>query len=229
MILLRPSADRGGADHGWLSTRHTFSFADYHDPRWMSFRALRVINEDHIAGGEGFPMHPHRDMEIVTHVLSGRISHRDSMGFESTLTPGDFQRMSAGTGVRHSEFNPDPAVTTHIVQIWIMPDRTGHRPRYDELHPDGDADDLLACSPDGRDGSLAVHQDMTLRKLRLAPGGSRKISLKPGRHAWIQVLRGSGLIDEQPLAEGDGASVSQAEGFILSARTELEALVFDLA
>lgn len=229
MILHRPSQARGGADHGWLNTRHTFSFADYHDPRWMAFRALRVINEDHIAGGEGFPMHPHRDMEIVTHVLSGRISHRDSMGFESTLNPGDFQRMSAGTGVRHSEFNPDPSVATHIVQIWIMPDRAGHTPRYDELRPAGYPDDVLACSPDGRDGSLAVHQDMTLRKLRLAPGGSSRIPLKPGRHAWIQVLRGAGTLDGQPIAAGDGAGVTQVDGFTLAATQVLEVLVFDLA
>ena len=229
MITLRPSGSRGGADHGWLSTRHTFSFADYHDPRWMAFRALRVINEDHIAPGEGFPMHPHRDMEIVTHVLSGRISHRDSMGFESTLEAGDFQRMSAGTGVRHSEFNPDPAAATHIVQIWILPDRTGHRPRYDELRPRAGSGDILACSPDGRDGSLAVHQDMTLRKLRLGPGESRRIDLQPGRHAWIQVLRGAGSLDAQPLAAGDGAGVSQADAFSLATADELEALVFDLA
>jgi len=229
MILHRPSEARGGADHGWLNTRHTFSFADYHDPRWMAFRALRVINEDHIAGGEGFPMHPHRDMEIVTHVLSGRISHRDSMGFESTLNAGDFQRMSAGTGVRHSEFNPDPSVATHIVQIWIMPDRAGHTPRYDELRPEGGSDDILACSSDGRDGSLAVHQDMTLRKLRLLPGASHKLSLKPERHAWIQVLRGTGSLDGHPLAAGDGAGMTRVDSFTLTASQELEVLVFDLA
>ena len=228
MLLLRPSADRGGADHGWLNTRHTFSFADYHDPRWMSFGPLRVINEDHIAGGNGFPMHPHRDMEIVTHVLSGCISHRDSMGFESTLKAGDFQRMSAGTGVRHSEFNPDPSAATHIVQIWIMPDRSGHKPRYDELHPAAEGDDILACSPDGRDGSLAVHQDMTLRKLRLRKGAARLVPLKTGRLAWIQVLRGEGRIDDARLSAGDGVGVSRAETFALSTTSELEVLVFDL-
>jgi len=228
MLLFRPSNDRGGADHGWLKTRHSFSFADYHDPRWMSFGPLRVINEDHIAGGNGFPMHAHRDMEIITHVLSGRISHRDSMGFESTLGAGDFQRMSAGTGVRHSEFNPDPSVATHIVQIWVMPDRAGNKPRYDELHPSADADDILACSPDGRDGSLAVHQDMTLRKLRLRPGASRVLALKPDRLAWVQVLRGEGRIDDANLGAGDGVGVSRSGSFTLSSPSGLEVLVFDL-
>lgn len=228
MFLFRPSNDRGGADHGWLNTRHTFSFADYHDPRWMSFGPLRVINEDHIAGGSGFPMHAHRDMEIVTHVLSGRISHRDSMGFESTLNAGDFQRMSAGAGVRHSEFNPDPSVGTHIVQIWILPDRNGHQPRYDELRAPADADDILACSPDGREGSLAVHQDMTLRKLRLSSGITRIFPIRSDRLAWIQVLRGEGKIDDTKLSAGDGVGVSQAQSFALSSTADLEVLVFDL-
>lgn len=195
----------------------------------MDFRSLRVLNEDWIAGGEGFPMHPHRDMEIITHVLSGKIGHRDSMGFESTLQAGDFQRMSAGTGVRHSEFNPDPKVRTHIVQIWLTPDQKGHKPRYDELHPNKDSDDVLACSPDGRDGSLAVHQDITLRKLRLNQGSEKSVSISPQRHAWLQVLSGEGKIDDQPIAAGDGAGISQVANFRLSAVSNLEVLLFDLA
>ena len=195
----------------------------------MDFRSLRVLNEDWIAGGEGFPMHPHRDMEIITHVLSGKIGHRDSMGFESTLQAGDFQRMSAGTGVRHSEFNPDPKVRTHIVQIWLTPDQKGHKPRYDELHPNKDSDDVLACSPDGRDGSLAVHQDITLRKLRLNQGSEKSVSISPQRHAWLQVLSGEGKIDDQPIAAGDGAGISQVAKFRLSAVSNLEVLLFDLA
>lgn len=195
----------------------------------MDFRSLRVLNEDWIAGGEGFPMHPHRDMEIITHVLSGKIGHRDSMGFESTLQAGDFQRMSAGTGVRHSEFNPDPKVRTHIVQIWLTPDQKGHKPRYDELHPNKDSDDVLACSPDGRDGSLAVHQDITLRKLRLNQGSEKSVSISPQRHAWLQVLSGEGKINDQTIAAGDGAGVSQVANFRLNAVSNLEVLLFDLA
>ena len=229
MILYRPSNSRGGADHGWLNTKHTFSFADYHDENWMNFRSLRVLNEDWIGCGEGFPMHPHRDMEIITHVLSGKIGHRDSMGFESTLQAGDFQRMSAGTGVRHSEFNPDPKVATHIVQIWLKPDRTGHKPRYDELHPAKDSEDSLACSPDGREGSLAIHQDITLRKLRLKSDTNRKVSLKSNRHLWIQILSGTGKIDDQPVNVGDGAGISKTEHCTLSAVTDMEMLVFDLS
>lgn len=229
MILYRPSNSRGGADHGWLNTKHTFSFADYHDENWMNFRSLRVLNEDWIGCGEGFPMHPHRDMEIITHVLSGKIGHRDSMGFESTLQAGDFQRMSAGTGVRHSEFNPDPKAATHIVQIWLKPDRTGHKPRYDELHPAKDSDDILACSPDGREGSLAIHQDVTLRKLRISKGSIKSVSISPQRHAWIQVLSGEGKIDDQAIVAGDGAGISQVANFRLSTQSALEVLLFDLA
>jgi redox-sensitive bicupin YhaK (pirin superfamily) len=168
-------------------------------------------------------------MEIITHVLSGKIGHRDSMGFESTLQAGDFQRMSAGTGVRHSEFNPDPKVRTHIVQIWLTPDQKGHKPRYDELHPNKDSDDVLACSPDGRDGSLAVHQDITLRKLRLNQGSEKSVSISPQRHAWLQVLSGEGKIDDQPIAAGDGAGISKVANFRLSAVSNLEVLLFDLA
>lgn len=195
----------------------------------MDFRSLRVLNDDWIAGGEGFPMHPHRDMEIITHVLSGKIGHRDSMGFESTLQAGDFQRMSAGTGVRHSEFNPDPKVATHIVQIWLTPDQKGHKPRYDELHPAKDSDDILACSTDGREGSLAVHQDITLRKLRISKDSEKSVSISPQRYAWIQVLSGEGKIDDQPVATGDGAGISQVTNFKLSTLSNLEVLLFDLA
>jgi redox-sensitive bicupin YhaK (pirin superfamily) len=168
-------------------------------------------------------------MEIITHVLSGKIGHRDSMGFESTLQAGDFQRMSAGTGVRHSEFNPDPKVRTHIVQIWLTPDQKGHKPRYDELHPNKDSDDVLACSPNGRDGSLAVHQDITLRKLRLNQGSEKSVSISPQRHAWLQVLSGEGKINDQTIAAGDGAGVSQVANFRLNAVSNLEVLLFDLA
>ncbi len=194
MITIRPANERGHANHGWLDSYHTFSFADYHDPAHTHFRTLRVINEDVVAGGQGFGMHPHRDMEIITYVLSGALEHKDSMGNGSVIRHGDVQRMSAGTGVLHSEFNHSKTEPVHLLQIWIFPERRGLKPRYEEkfMTPAELKDNLrLIASRDGRDGSLTVFQDMELFAAKLGADKSVVHSLKDGRHAWLQVARGS--------------------------------------
>ena len=232
MILVRKSNDRGHADHGWLDSRFTFSFSDYYDPQRVQFRTLRVVNDDRIAGGGGFPTHPHRDMEIVTYVLEGALAHKDSMGNGSVIKPGDVQYMSAGTGVAHSEFNASDSETAHLYQIWMFPDRQGYKPAYDQKHFT-DADKRgklrLVVSPDGRDGSVQIRQDNELYATVLAPGESVEHTLKPDRHAYVQVARGSVTLNGEPLEAGDGAAISAEKSLRLAGVNDAEVLLFDLA
>ncbi len=233
MIQVRRSTERGHFDFGWLDTRHTFSFGEYHDPRHMGFRALRVINEDRVQPGQGFPTHGHRDMEILSFVIDGALEHKDSLGNGSVIRAGDVQRMSAGTGVTHSEFNFSAAEPVHFLQIWILPDRRGYAPSSEQKRfPDGAKRGRLAlvASRDGREGSVTVHQDASLYASILEPGGSVSHALAMGRHAWVQVVRGSlALNGAAPLLPGDGAAVSDEPGLSLSAREDSEFLLFDLA
>jgi quercetin 2,3-dioxygenase len=233
MIVVRPSEERGPADFGWLKARHSFSFGQYYDPAHMGFRALRVINEDRVAAGAGFPTHGHRDMEIVTYLLDGALEHKDSMGNGETILPGEVQAMSAGTGVMHSEFNPSSENPTHLLQIWLLPDKPGHTPRYDQKMFDR-AEKLnklrLVVSPDGADGSIFVHQDTKLYASILAAGKSVSLDLAPKRHAWVQVARGEIALGEIVLKAGDGAAVSEETRLTLKGLApESEVLVFDLA
>jgi redox-sensitive bicupin YhaK (pirin superfamily) len=232
MIVRRLSNERGLADHGWLKSRHTFSFADYHDPAHMGFRNLRVINEDRVAPGQGFGTHGHRDMEIISYVLDGELGHTDSMGTGSVIRPGDVQRMSAGTGVRHSEMNPSPDQPAHFFQIWLLPERQGIAPgyeqkRFDEAEKQGRL--RLVAARDGRDGAITIHADAELYAGLLAPGDHARLDLKPGRHAWIQVARGTIAVNGQPLEAGDGAAVSDETALDVTASSDAEVLVFDLA
>ena len=232
MILIRKSNDRGHADHGWLDSRFTFSFSDYYDPQHVQFRTLRVMNDDRIAGGGGFPTHPHRDMEIVTYVLEGALAHKDSMGNGSVIKPGDVQYMSAGTGVAHSEFNASDSETAHLYQIWMFPDRLGYKPVYDQKHFT-DAEKRgklrLVVSPDGRDGSVQIRQDNELYATVLSPGESVEHALKPDRHAYVQVARGSVTLNGAQLDAGDGAAVSAEKSLQLTGVNDAEVLLFDLA
>ncbi len=232
MILVRKSNDRGHADHGWLDSRFTFSFADYYDPKHVQFRTLRVMNDDRIAGGGGFPTHPHRDMEIVTYVLEGALAHKDSMGNGSVIKPGDVQYMSAGTGVAHSEFNASDSETAHLYQIWMFPDRQGHEPVYDQKHftaADKRGRLRLVVSPDGRDGSVQIRQDNELYATLLAPGESVEHALKPNRHAYVQVAHGSVTLNGAQLEAGDGAAISAEKSLQLTGVNDAEVLLFDLA
>jgi len=232
MIRLRKAKDRGHADHGWLDTWHTFSFADYYDPEQMGFRALRVINDDVVAPGRGFGTHPHRDMEIVTYVLEGALAHKDSMGNASTIVPGEVQRMSAGTGVLHSEFNHSRTDPVHLLQIWLLPDRNGLAPSYEQtFFPDEEKRGRLrlVASPDAADGSVRIHQDARLYATLLAPGEEVTHALAPGRHAWVHVARGKASLNGQPLEAGDGAAVSAEEQLTLRGDGHAEVLLFDLA
>jgi redox-sensitive bicupin YhaK (pirin superfamily) len=232
MIVRRPSDQRGLADHGWLQSRHSFSFADYFDPTHMGFRNLRVINEDRVAPGQGFGTHSHRDMEIISYVLDGELGHKDSMGTGSVIRPGDVQRMSAGTGVRHSEMNPSPTRPVHFFQIWLLPERPGIEPgyeqkRFDESEKQGRL--RLVAARDGRDGAITVHADADLYAGLLAPGDQVRLDLQPGRHAWIQVARGTISVNGHRLDAGDGAAVSDETALELTASSDAEVLVFDLA
>jgi redox-sensitive bicupin YhaK (pirin superfamily) len=233
MITIRRADERGHFDHGWLDTRHTFSFASYHDPAHMGFRALRVINEDRVLPGEGFGTHGHRDMEILSFVLSGALAHRDSTGGEGVLRPGEVQRMSAGTGVMHSEFNGSKDEPVHFLQIWIVPDRAGHAPSYEQKRfPDSDRRGRLRlfASPDAADGSVAIHQDALVYGTIVAEGERVRHPLAPGRHAWVQVARGEVDLNGQPLRAGDGAAISDERELVLvGGGAGGEALVFDLA
>jgi quercetin 2,3-dioxygenase len=229
--LVRRAKDRGHADHGWLDTWHTFSFSSYYDPRFMGFRVLRVINEDTVAPGQGFPTHAHRDMEIVSYVLEGGLEHRDSLGTGSVIRPGDVQRMSAGTGVRHSEFNASAKEAVHFLQIWIEPATTGIAPGYEQkTFPDADKLGrlLLVASPDGADGSVTIHQDARIYATRLGPGREVVHRLPPQRHAWVQITRGALTANGHHLAQGDGAGVSAESSIVLAAHEDAEALLFDL-
>ena len=232
MIQIRPSNDRGGGDYSWLNTRHTFSFDHYHDPNWMSFRSLRVINEDLIAPGGSFPMHPHRDMEIITYVLEGALAHKDSMGNGSIIHPGDGQRMSAGTGVRHSEANPSPKDPVHLLQIWITPDRKGHKPGYEQRSfgkKEKQGQLRLIASPDGANGSVTIHQDAKLYASLLSSGQDIEYVLGANRFAWLQVAKGAVELNGERLSQGDGAAVSEEKRLAIKALDDAEILLFDLA
>lgn len=232
MIAVRKRAERGHFNHGWLDTHHTFSFARYYDPAHMGFRALRVINEDRIAPGRGFGTHPHENMEIVTYVLSGALAHRDSLGSGSTIRPGELQRMTAGTGIAHSEFNPSADEPVHLYQIWLLPERPGLEPSYEQREfPEDERRNRLrlVAAPDGRDGALAIRQDARLYLATLDAGCDVEHSLAPGRHAWLQVLRGRVGVNGHALVAGDGAAVSDEPALAVRAQGPSEVLLFDLA
>jgi hypothetical protein len=233
VITVRLAAERGHADHGWLNTYHSFSFADYHDARHMGFRTLRVLNDDTVQPGMGFGTHGHRDMEIVSYVLEGALAHKDSMGNGSAIVPGDVQYMSAGTGVLHSEFNASQTEPVHFVQIWIVPDRAGYAPRYGQIRVEK-ADKTgrlrLVASPDGANGSLALRQDANLYASVLEPGTETSFALLKGRHLWVQALRGTVDVNGRELSAGDGLSASDETDFAFKApKGEAEFLAFDLA
>ncbi len=231
-MQVRPAAERGQFDHGWLKTAHTFSFADYYDPRFMGFRALRVINEDFVAPARGFGKHPHRDMEIITYVLEGEVAHQDSMGNGSTIRPGEVQRMSAGTGVLHSEANPSKTQTLHLLQIWLLPDKPGHEPGYEQkAFSEGERRGKLrvVASPDGRDGSVTIHQDATLAAALLEPGEQVEHVVRPKRYAWLQVARGAIDVGGHALKAGDGAAIRGEGPLVIKGVEPAEVLVFDLA
>ena len=231
MITVRRADDRGHFDHGWLNTYHTFSFADYHDPRFMGFRALRVINDDRVAPGQGFGEHRHRDMEIVSYVLEGALAHRDSMGNSGVIRPGDVQRMSAGTGVQHSEFNGSRTDPVHFLQIWILPEIPGSPPGYEQktFPPETRRGKLrLVGSPDGREGSLTVGQDVAIYASVLETGEEVQHRLAPGRHAWLQVAEGALELNGHRLEEGDGAAVTDEDELDIAGKGS-EFLLFDLS
>jgi quercetin 2,3-dioxygenase len=232
MLTIRRANDRGHANHGWLDSFHSFSFADYYDPAHMGFRNLRVINDDRIAGGGGFGTHPHRDMEIITYVLDGAVQHKDSMGNGSVIRPGDVQRMSAGTGVRHSEFNDSKQDELRLLQIWIMPAKQGIEPGYEQkmFEPSEKQGNLrLVASPTGENGSVTLHADAKLYAGLLGPADRVEHVVPPGRHAWVQVARGKVRVDGHELGEGDGAHSSTAGTLTLDHGEDAEVLVFDLA
>ena len=232
MIRVRRAADRGHFNHGWLDTSHTFSFADYYDPAHMGFRSLRVINDDRVQPGQGFGMHGHRDMEIVTYILDGVLQHRDSMGNGSTIRAGELQRITAGTGVRHSEFTPSDSAWVHLYQIWLLPQRKGLKPSYEQLavgEKDMRGRFRLVASPDGVDGSLTIHQDARLYLASLSPGESAVHEIDPGRAAWLQVLRGSVNVLGHDLAAGDGVAVTDESAVSVQAVAQSEVRLFDLA
>jgi hypothetical protein len=231
MLTLRKATDRGHANHGWLDTWHSFSFADYHDPEHVSFGPLRVINEDWVQPGAGFPTHGHRDMEIVTYVLEGALAHQDSMGNGSTIVPGDVQRMSAGKGVLHSEYNHARDAVTHLLQIWIHPASTGIEPGYEQkrFEPAEKRGRLrLIASPDGRDGSVTIHQDATIHAALLDGAERATLDLGAGRRAYVHVARGRLTVNGQPLGAGDALKIVDEARVSLEAGSDAEVLVFDL-
>ncbi len=232
MITLRKSEQRGHAQHGWLDSRFSFSFAEYHDPAHMGFRSLRVINDDRVAPGMGFGTHPHRDMEIFSYVLQGALEHKDSMGNGRVLLPGQFQLMSAGSGVTHSEYNPSRTDPVHLLQIWIQPETRGLIPSYTEWHPkpeDAGAGKVLVISADGRQGSAVIHQDADVYLLNLKPGQRVSHVLAEGRGAWVHVADGALVLNGLAMESGDGASSEQVGPLELIASESTQALIFDLA
>ena len=232
MIAVRRAAERGHLNHGWLDTYHTFSFADYYDPAQMGFRALRVMNEDRVSPGMGFGMHGHRDMEIVTYVLAGALEHKDSLGHGEVLRPGELQRMTAGSGIRHSEFNPSADQPVHLYQIWLMPRAAGLEPSYEQkAFPAAERHNQLrlVASPAGDDGSLTIQQDARLYLATLDAELSVTYELPAGRHAWLQVLRGSVELNGLPLATSDGAAIGNESQLTITATAPAEVLLFDLA
>ena len=227
MIALRPAEERGHTRLSWLDSRHSFSFDRYYDPRHMGFRVLRVINEDRVDPGQGFGTHPHRDMEILTFVLEGVLEHKDSLGNGSVIRPGDVQRMTAGTGISHSEFNPSRTEPVHFLQVWILPERPGLEPSYEQRSFPA-AGLRLVGSRDGREGSVRIHQDVLVYVARLSPGEEVVHALAPGRHAWIQMARGAAQVNGTRLGAGDGAALSEERSVTLRGVDDAEALVFDL-
>jgi redox-sensitive bicupin YhaK (pirin superfamily) len=231
-MRLRPGHERGRTRLSWLESAHTFSFNDYLDPQHMGFRQLRVINDDWVQPGAGFGMHAHRDMEIITYVLEGALEHRDSTGHGSVIRPGDIQRMSAGTGISHSEYNHSSVAPVHFLQIWLLPERRGLTPSYEQrgyapaaLHNQW----RLIAARDGRDGAVTVHQDVDVWAAQLAPGARLTYDLRDGRHAWVQIASGRVMLNEVPLASGDGAALSAVAGLEVVAGEAAEVLLFDLA
>jgi redox-sensitive bicupin YhaK (pirin superfamily) len=233
MIQVRSADERGHANHGWLDTHYTFSFSDYYDPRFMGFRSLRVINEDKVKPGYGFPTHPHRDMEIITYVLEGSLEHKDSMGTGSVIRPGEVQKMSAGTGVRHSEFNHSRSEPVHLLQIWILPEKEGIKPMYEQktIPPEEKKGKLrLVASPRPENGAVTLYQDAELYAAELNDGEAVQYPLKRGRYAWLQVARGKVNLNGNDLAAGDGAAISEEDALkITGAAESSEVLLFDLA
>jgi len=230
MMTIRKANERGHADHGWLNSYHTFSFADYYDPQWMGFRDLRVINDDTIAAGAGFGQHPHRDMEIISYVLAGELEHKDSMGNGRIIKPGEFQYMAAGTGVVHSEYNPSKQNPVHFLQIWIQPDRTGARPAYGERLSSGATPGRLhlVASKSGRNDSIRINQDADLWLARFIDGQTVTHELKPKRHAWVHVAEGEVTLNGQTLKGGDAAAVSSEPRLELTGKGPAQVLLFDL-
>lgn len=232
MKQVRTALDRGHFNHGWLDTYHTFSFGDYYDPQHTSFRSLRVMNEDVVAPGQGFGMHGHRDMEIVTLVLEGALEHRDSLGNGEVLRPGELQRMTAGTGIRHSEFNPSANQPVHLYQIWLLPERAGLQPGYEQKKFDPAEQEgrwQVVASRDARHGSLLIHQDATLSLATVESGQSLSTTFQPGRHGWLQVLRGAIEMSGTKLSAGDGLALSSESELTVNASDRAELLLFDLA
>ncbi len=232
MIQVRKANDRGHADHGWLNTYHTFSFSSYQDCNHMRFRSLRVMNEDVVAPGQGFGTHPHNDMEIVTYVLEGALEHRDSMGNGEVLRPGEFQRMTAGTGITHSEFNPSESEPVHLYQIWLLPERKGIEPSYEQKRfSDEERHNQLrlVASRDAEHGSLLIHQDARIFLSKIDAGKEIKHELKEHRHAWLQVLRGTVSLNGTDLGTSDGVAVSDERSLTIQANTDAEIMLFDLA
>lgn len=230
-LKIRRSNERGHAQHGWLDSYHTFSFADYYDPAHMGFRSLRVINQDVIAAGAGFPTHPHSDMEIFSYILRGGLQHKDSMGNGRVLLPGQIQLMSAGKGVTHSEFNPSKTEDASLLQIWLRPNERGLTPSYTEWHPDPAKEDepkVLVISPDGRDGSATIHQDADIYRVRLAAGASVSHEVRVGRGAWFQLIAGTITLNGQTLHPGDAVSTEDGGEWTLTAGEKAEGLLFDL-
>lgn len=231
MITLRASSDRGHANHGWLDSYHTFSFANYYDPKHMGFRGLRVINEDRVQPGRGFGTHGHRDMEILTYVLEGALEHKDSLGNGAIITPGEVQRMSAGTGIMHSEFNPSASESVHLLQIWILPTQQGLQPSYEQrTFPLQQREGLqLIAAKDGRDGAVTIHSDVDLYSGVLRRGDRVSYQLQPKRYGWLQVARGEADLNGYNLKAGDGVALSEAESLKITTNTGAEILLFDLA
>jgi len=232
MMTIRPAEERGHANHGWLDSHHTFSFANYHDPSQMGFRSLRVINDDRVAPGQGFGSHPHRDMEIISYVLEGGLEHRDSMGTGGVMRPGDVQRMSAGTGVLHSEFNASKSEPVHFLQIWLLPSRRGIKPSYEQKafsRADKQGRLRLIASPDRRDGSVMVHADALVYSGVFDAGQTGELALAPGRHAWVHVANGTVRVNGRDMKAGDGAAISEESVVRVEGKDGGEILVFDLA
>jgi redox-sensitive bicupin YhaK (pirin superfamily) len=232
MITVRRSQERGGGDYGWLNTKHTFSFSDYWDPRWMGFRSLRVINEDYVAPSSGFPTHPHSDMEIITYVLEGKLEHKDSLGTGSVILPGDGQRMTAGRGIRHSESNPSKTEQVHLYQIWILPEKKGLEPSYEQKSfptEEKQGQLRLIASPDTKDGSVKINQDARLYVTLLKPGEEVTHTLGQNRHGWLQVAKGGVELNGQKLEQGDGAAIGDEQKLAIKGTRDSEVLLFDLA